>query len=84
MSERWDILTNIAKAISTSPYWYNGNAEFEVEPGKWLNRDAYWETLNEDTQQKFLNYANAAYQEIGHIGFQTVMVSAYDDYLSEK
>lgn len=84
MSERWDILIDIAKAISTSPFSYRGDGEFNVEADKWLTRDEYWDTLDEEAQQKILRASNAAYETIGRIGLHVVMQSAYEDYLSEK
>ena len=79
-----EIIYRIAKSIAASEYPYSGPALVCLPNGKQITREEYWNSLSENKKEEYIQYAYAAYKEIGNIGVTLVMVEATKEYFEEK
>lgn len=76
------IRDEIAKAIATAKYPYN--ALGIIIDGQTISRNEFWNMQGESFKESKLIEAQAAMSVMAEIGYNNVIVSAFEDYVSEK
>jgi hypothetical protein len=79
-----EILNRIARAIAASHYPYSGPALVCLPDGKQITREEYWNSLNSEKREEYMQYAYASYVTMSDFGIFEIIYSATQDYLDEK